>query len=492
MQKSLMALSDISTTPPSNPENQKASTLRRSLSAWQLIFLTLSATTPLAGVVGLMPLSFAFGAGAGMALSFVVLTILLVVFSVGYVAMSRETPDAGSFYNYIANGFGAVIGLGSAYVAILSYIALYCGVLAYIGFYSATLVEDYVGIQIPWFVYTLTEALIISALGRRGIDFNSKIVGLIVLGEFLIVMALDFGILAKHGIAALPVQAMDWRTGYGAGAGISLMLGFTCYAGFEAAVLFSEETIRPKRNVAIATFGSVILIGLLFGLTAWLTVGAVGLPAIREMAVTQGGEMYFTLSGEILGHFASSLARLLMVTSLFAAAVAGHNISARYLMILGRRHCLPAALGSIHPRHGSPHVASLTVTILALAAIGACFAMGADPITGIGAATIGLATLGIIALQSLTSLAVIAYFRRCSRLTWWETGLAPLLGFAGLAVVFVLAITNFDLLTGSSDALIHAIPYAIAPVFLAGILYAIWLRRARPSAYRALAPTASA
>jgi amino acid transporter len=486
---------DTVTQPPTTQQPEttgqpRAGRLRRSLGAWQLIFFTLSATTPLAGVIGLMPLSFAFGAGAGMPFSFVGITLLLLVFSFGYVAMSRETPDAGSFYSYIAQGFGVIVGLGAAYVAILSYISLYCGTLSYLGFYAASMIADYFGVEVPWFVLTGAAALIISALGRRRIDFNSKILGLIVLGEFLIVMALDVGILARHGIAAFPPESMAWSTGMGPGAGISLMLAFTCFAGFEAAVLFSEETHRPERNVAIATFGSVVSIGLLFGVTAWLTVGAVGVASIRDMAVAQTGEMYFTLTGQVLGQVASSLARLLMTTSLFAAALAGHNISARYLMILGRQRCLPSSLGSIHARHGSPHIASLTVTILALLVIGPCFALGIHPITGIGAAAVGIATLGIIALQGLTSLAVILYFRRHSRLTWWTTGLAPLLGFLGLAIVFVLAIGNFDLLTGSSEAWTKAIPYILVPFFLAGIAFAAWLRRARPAVYGGLAPGA--
>jgi amino acid transporter len=487
-----MAQRDISTQQPAPADSAPIAKLRRSLSPWRLIFLVLSATTPLAGVVGLMPLSFAFGAGAGAPLSFVALTLLLLVFSVGYLAMSRETPDSGSFYSYIASGFGVIVGLGAAYVAVLAYVGLYCATLSYLGFYAASMMGDYFGVHIPWFVLTSAAAIVISALGRRGIDLNSRIVGLIVLGEFLIVMALDLGIVAGRGVSAFPAESLDWKLSASGGGGISLMLAFTCYAGFEAAVLFSEETVRPQRNVAIATYGAVALIGLLFGLTAWLTVGAIGVTAIRDIAAAQTGEMYFALSEQVLGHFAGASARLLMTSSLFAAAVAGHNIGARYLMALGRQRCLPHLLGAVHPRHGSPHLASLGMTIIALLVIGPCFAAGVDPITGIGAAAIGIGTLGIIALQGLTSLSVIVYFARRSRSTWWESGLAPSLGFLGLAAVFVLAIANFDLLTGSSAAWTRSIPFIIAPFFVAGIVYAAWLRRARPEIYKGLAPTTRA
>jgi amino acid transporter len=415
-----------------------------------------------------------------------VITLLLLVFSVGYVAMSREMPEAGSFYSYITRGFGAITGVGSAYVAIFAYISIYCSLLAYTGSYAASMIQDYFGIRIPWFALTLAAGLLISALGRRRIDLSSRILGFIVFAEFLIVMALDLGILARHGVAALPAQSMEWRSATGIGAGISLMLAFTCYGGFEAAALFSEETVRPERNVAIATFGSVILIGLLFGLTAWLTVGAIGVGAIQATAAAHIDEMYFTLSGQILGHFASSLTRLLMTSSLFAAALAGHNVSSRYLMVMGRLHCLPKSFGSIHPIFGSPHIASLAVTAIALPVDAVCFAMGVAPITGLGAAAVGIGTLGIICLQGLTSLSVIIYFVRERRFSWWTTGLAPSLGFAGLAAVFVLAVANFDLLTGSTDARVRVLPFALAPVFMAGMVRAARLRRSRQDIYRGL------
>jgi hypothetical protein len=67
-----------------------------------------------------------------------------------------------------------------------------------------------------------------------------------------------------------------------------------------------------------------------------------------------------------------------------------------------------------------------------------------------------------------------------------------MLGFLGLAMVFVLAIANFDLVTGSPAPWIRALPYLLVPVFLGGIVYAAWLRRARPAVYRGLTASIAA
>ncbi len=69
--------------------------LSRSLNPLQLILLILSSTTPMAAVVGLMPLSFAFGASTGVPLTFVIATIVLLFFSVGYTTIARSIRGAG-------------------------------------------------------------------------------------------------------------------------------------------------------------------------------------------------------------------------------------------------------------------------------------------------------------------------------------------------------------------------------------------------------------
>ena len=63
----------------------------------------------------------ASGQGAGIPMAFLRVTAILLVFSVGYVAMARHVNNAGAFYAFAARGLGGSAGGAAAMIAILSY-----------------------------------------------------------------------------------------------------------------------------------------------------------------------------------------------------------------------------------------------------------------------------------------------------------------------------------------------------------------------------------
>ena len=76
----------------------------------------------------------------------------------------------------------------------------------------------------------------------------------------------------------------------------------------------------------------------------------------------QGPGLLFGLGGGWL----SQAAQLLFLTSLFAAALAFHNVVWRYMYALGRESVLPAALGRTGGNN-IPKAASLTQSAIGLA-----------------------------------------------------------------------------------------------------------------------------
>ena len=135
---------------------------------------------------------------------------------------------------------------------------------------------------------------------------------------------------------------------------------------------------------------------------------------------------------------------------------------------------------------------SQTVTAISVAATLIFLTTGLDPLLGFGAVGVGLGTIGIIALQALTSLAVIGYFHRRGRSRLWATIIAPLLAFAGLSLATGLAVVNFDLLAGYETALMRALPVLLLLTLVAGFGYGRWLRAYRPHAWEAVSRELSA
>ena len=108
-----------------------------------LLLSVLAATAPLMVVAGVMPTTFAVMGISGQPLLFVILGVVLALFSVGYAEMSRHVHNAGAFYAYIARGLGGTAGAGAAIVALVAYSALQIGIYGIFGFEVSGLFATY-------------------------------------------------------------------------------------------------------------------------------------------------------------------------------------------------------------------------------------------------------------------------------------------------------------------------------------------------------------
>src|SRR5215469_1556575 len=78
-----------------------------------VLFLTVTGAAPISAMLFNVPIMVGYGQGVGAPASFLFAAIVLVVFSVGYVAMARKKTAAGGFYSYISHGLGREIGIGT-------------------------------------------------------------------------------------------------------------------------------------------------------------------------------------------------------------------------------------------------------------------------------------------------------------------------------------------------------------------------------------------
>ena len=462
---------------------------RRSLSTGRVVFLVIAAAAPLAAMVGNVPLALIDGNGVGLPVAFLIATLVLLCFSVGYAAMSRRVVNTGAFYTYIARALGKPAGIGSAYVAVVAYAGLTCGLVGAFGYFTRLVLLE-LGVDIPWYVYSAVAVAIIGALGYRSADLSAKVLGTLMIAEFSVLVVFDVLVVGEHGSNAFPAVSFTGAQVFSGSIGIALMFAFTSFVGFESAALYGEETKNPERSIPRATYIAVVTIGIFYILTTWIIIGAAGGTQAPELAGEQLGNFVFNLIQSAGGTVLYDLAAVLFCTSVLASALALHNAASRYLFALGRERVVPARLGHYHPRHQSPYVASLWVTGLAAVSTLVMALLGADPYTVFATSFIGLGTLGIIALQAAAALAVVVFFWRRPDRNLWRCIIAPLIGFAGLATGFVLAVLHYSTLTGSTNVLVDAVPALLIVAGIAGVVVALRLRRRQPAVYSAVAASA--
>ncbi|WP_205762393.1 APC family permease [Magnetospirillum aberrantis] len=466
----------------------KVHELRRgALGVGAITFFVVSAAAPLTAVAGGAPIAMLLGNGAGLAGAYALVTLAVLLFSVGYTAMARNISNSGAFYAFTVQGLGGISGGAAAILALLAYNAMQVGIYGMFGAATSAWLQSDLGLTVPWWICSLTAALVISVLGYRNVDLSAKVLGLLVLGEFLVVLILDVAILRQGGdagINSLPFQPSTIGSG---SLSIAMLFCFASFVGFEATSIYSEEAHDPKRTIPRATYLSVVLIGVFYAFTTWCMALGAGIDKLSDtlQGLQDPSTFLFQLSDQYVGSALTTAMSLLFVTSLFAALLAFHNAVARYFFALGRERLLPGFLGKTHDIHQSPHLGSVLQSLLALSMVALFAIAGLDPILSMFSWLTNLGALAVMVLMALTSFSVVQFFRRRPHLEGGSlrTALIPAIAGVLLTAMSGLAVVNFDVLTGASSTLAIILPAMLAVAAVIGAIIAAILKHNAPDFY---------
>lgn len=471
------------------------------LGAMAIAFFVISAAAPLTGMAGGAPFAMLLGNGAGAPFSYALITALLLVFSVGYVAMARHHTSAGAFYSYVARSLGGYAGGAAAWVALLGYNAMQIGLYGLFGVAAQGAVNAFFGVDVTWWVLSLIAWASVAILGYRQIDLSLKVLGILVAFEFLIVFIFDVMVVVKggglgsnptgggHGLSFSSFTISALTSGAPA---IGLLFAAASFIGFEATTIYSEEAKEPSRTVPKATYIAVLTIGIFYMLTSWLMVNSWGndqtlVDFIGGKELGGPPNFLFAMADPYLGSFlAEKIMVLLFATSIYAALLAFHNAVARYAYALGREGLVPEALGRTHKTHLSPHMGSISQSVVSFLVVALFVVLGLSPDGALFAWLSQLGTLAILYLMAAAALAVLVFFRRNQGLepSLWKSTIAPAIGLVGMLFVALYSTQQFGFLIGDpTSTLAWALPALILVAVVVGVISANVLRGREPAAF---------
>jgi len=454
-----------------------------------LVFFTWTATTPLTVIAGLIVTGYAATGQTGIPVSFLLVGGVLAVFAPGFVAMARHVGNAGAFYSFIARGLSRELGVGAAWLALISYNALQVALYGAVGVAGIPVAQRYLGISPPWWAIALIAWAFTAVMGVRPIRENSRVLAVLLVAEIAVSLVYSFADLGHPAGGQISFHTLSPGSLSTAGLGAVLVLALLAFVGFESAAVYSEETRNAPRTVPIAIYTGIGLIGTVYLFASWAMSVATGPTRIVQASRTQGSDLIFNLASTQLGGWAGDIGHLLFVTSVNAALISFHNTSARYAFALGREHVLPAVLGRPSVRTHAPVVASWAQSGIGLFVIILFAARGWDPLVQLfyWGGTSG--ALGILMLLLLTSMAVVKYFRvTAHEERLWSSFLAPLLAAGALAVMVVLAVRSLPVLFGvpPHHPLTVAVPVIIVGALVLGMIRARMLAARRPDVYASI------
>jgi amino acid transporter len=471
---------------PRSESSEPMRGLKGNLGIFALVCTVLAFNAPLGTIAGVMPVAIGLGNGAGAPIFYLAGAVIMSVMAIGFIKMSRYIKNSGGFYSYVTAGLGREMGLGTSFLAVSGYIVQTLGSMIFGGVALHGLVSGVLrGPDIPWWVYALASVLVIGVLGYFRLDVSAKVLTFLLGAEILFVLAYDAVIVFRGGATGLDVaSSLSTSTIFSGSFGVALLIGVMGLGGFEATVVFREEVRNPERTVAISTYLFIAIVGIMYGVTCWVMVQAIGSGSAQAYyAADPAGNLLATVKN-YLGIVYYDLINVLLNTSILAASLALHNISARYVYNLGRDGVLPQFFGVAHARHDSPYRASILVSLLVGGGILLALALRVDE-TFFFAQLLGAFGYAFMIMLLITTVAVAVFLTRLKapETNLWHRLIAPVLAFFGVGTVLVLATMNLDVLFTAPRSTTYVIVAVMYGTVVLGVVVALILKRVRPETY---------
>lgn len=478
---------------------------RNALGAPALFFCIATAAAPLTALLFNGPLTI-LGAGWAGPAAFLAATVILAIFTVGYVQMAKRVTTAGGFYSFVSHGFGRTLGLGTAALITFVYAILTASIVGIFAYFANSSINDWLGVDIPVWILLFGVIGVWALFALLNIQITARVLGVFFLAEVAGALVLAFAIVFAGGDSGLtaaplnPVKLFDNPAAVGvfgaAAPGIALFAAFWSWVGYEMAPQYSEEIREPKRILSKATFLTLLFLGVFYTFVTWAFVNGYGTDKVAQGVNAQFegkvASAWYPLTDRYVGSALTTLFELLIITSAFACGLAFFNTASRYVFALGRERILPAALGRTHESHRTPHLASFAVAGFVALWVLAFYIDDSST----EAALLKLATwtplvgvFGLLLVQALVSFAIIRWFRTegADGFHWVKTFAAPLLGGALMLFSAYLLLDNRETLAGANGVpFIQYGPWIVVGVFAVGIAAGLWFRARDAARYQAV------
>ena len=403
--------------------------LRRSLSVWQAVGLSVALMAP-SMAANINPQQTAAAAGRAVPLAFLLSAVGVLLVAYGFVKLCRYYQHAGSVYAFVGATLGPRAGVVSG-IGLLGTYTFYAVVTSSAAGTLGTAFLTQVGIwpdPPSWGPFVLTAVALIGAWllsvvpARRGtstlLAVEGATIAVILLVTVVILVRLLAGNAPSGARFTLDVFVPDTGVSGVSGVFLGAVFGFLSFAGFEAAATLGEETHDPKRNIPRAILGTAIFGGVYFVVVTAVEMMAFGTDAT---AFHDSPSLLGDLGSRYAGAWVGDVISVGAAISAFGCCLACVVGGSRLLFALGRDAFGGRGIGRTSGR-GTPVAAVGVVTGAAVLIILVCAlffgATASDTFAWSG--TIGTLILLVIYLLTTAGAILLLFVKRRMRVPLWH------------------------------------------------------------------------
>jgi APA family basic amino acid/polyamine antiporter len=341
---------------------------------------------------------------------------LLTMFS--YAELGTAIPLAGGEYTFSKVAYGGFTSFLTGWFEWLS--NMFYTALSAIGF---AYVVSYLFPEINKPITAVIVVIIFAIINLRGTKETATaetIITIVVLAilAIFVIGTLSFGQVTPPEPSTSPIEI------FGVFAAIAYL--FELYLGAEAVAAAQAEVKNPGRNIPLAIVLSAVV---LIALYTSIVVVAVNVEIPEVLSVQDSPIAY--VAGKALGPAGAVLVTIGLAIAGLAATNEAILAQSRVLYAMSRDGYMPKALGKVHKRFCTPHIAIIVSTIFTV-----IFAA-----TGLVNFVVYAVNLGFIIGFSIVNLSVIRLRKIAPHLKRpFKVPLYPLTPIAGIAASIFLAL----------------------------------------------------
>lgn len=266
--------------------------------------------------------------------------ILVMPLALCMAFLSQKYPNAGGVSHFVTKAFGEGMGGVIGWFFLMS-VPIGAPIASITG---ASYLSSALGLSRNYTIFIacilLLLALIVNIIGM---DIASNIQIVVVVSIIAVLIISIFGSVSNirmtnftpfmpHGIASV---------------GKSFTILFWCFIGWEAVSHLSEEFVNPKKDVVRATVISAVIIGILYFMTALITVGTGSYGSGTQAPLVTVISKIFGSTGAIIVGVVSSLICTATVIAYVGAA-------SRLAFSLSQKGDAPKVLGYVSKKYKTP------------------------------------------------------------------------------------------------------------------------------------------
>jgi amino acid transporter len=414
-------------------ETGQTRSLRRNLSVWQAVGLSIALMAP-SMAANINPQGVVGSVGRAVPLAFLLAAIGVLLVSYGIVRLCQYYQHSGSVYAFVGATLGPRTGAVSGLALFATY--MFYGVVTSCasGWIGMNFLDEIGLVHQPqaWVGFLIAAISLLLALfltiapAKRGTTTLLVIEGLTV-ALIVVVTAIVFVRLITHNVPDGGQQHFTlsvFKVPDGTSTStlfLGIVFGFLSFAGFEAAATLGEETSHPHRDIPRAILGTAIFGGIYFTVVTAIEMMGFGTGPAGVAAFGKSGALVGDLGRAYVADWVGNVISLGATISAFACCLACMVGAARLLFAMNRDLIGDRGLSVVTPQ-GTPARSAFAVAVLMGGTLALMhFGFGADTFAAfLWSGTIGTLILLVAYVLATFGAMRLLFFQRKLPVPMWQ------------------------------------------------------------------------